>query len=224
MEYHIEELRNCSLFSGISEEELPAMLTCLGAAVVPFRKGDLIVGAGAPAKYLGVILSGAAQMTRTDFFGNKSIIANIGPSELFVESFACAGADSIPLDVTAMEDTRVLVVDCLRIIHTCENTCPFHRQAIYNLMRTMARKNIVFHEKIEITSKRTTRAKLMTYLTLQSRDHRGGSFEIPYNRQELADYLQVERSGLSVEIGKLRREGVIEAGKKRFRILKNIDY
>lgn len=224
MEYCIEELRNCPLFSEISGEELPSMLTCLGAAVVPFRKGDLIVGAGAPAKYLGVILSGAAQMTRTDFFGNKSIIANFGPSELFVESFACAGVDSIPLDVTAVEDTRILVVDCLRIIHVCENTCPFHRQVIYNLMRIMAGKNIAFHERIEITSKRTTRAKLLTYLMIQSRGQRGGSFEIPYNRQELADYLEVERSGLSVEIGKLRREGVIEAEKKRFRILKSIEY
>lgn len=224
MEYFVEELRDCPLFSGISEEELPAMLTCLGAAVVPFRKGDLIVGAGAPAKYLGVILSGAAQMTRTDFFGNKSIIANFGPPELFVESFACAGVSSIPLDVTATEDTRILVVDCLRIIHICENTCPFHRQVIYNLMRIMARKNIFFHEKIESTSKRTTRAKLMTYLMLQSREHRGDSFEIPYNRQELADYLQVERSGLSAEIGKLCREGIIAAEKKRFRILKRIEY
>lgn len=224
MEYSIEELRNCPLFSGISEEELPDMLDCLGAAVVPFRKGDLIVGAGAPAKYLGVILSGAAQMTQTDFFGNKSIIANFGPSELFVESFACAGIDSIPLDVAATEDSRILVVDCLRLLHTCENTCPFHRQVIYNLMRIMAGKNIAFHEKIEITSKRTTRAKVMTYLMLRSREHRSNSFEIPYNRQELADYLEVERSGLSVEISKLCREGVIEAKRKRFRILKSIEY
>lgn len=224
MEYFIEELRSCPLFTGISEEELPAMLTCLGAAVVPFRKGDLIVGAGAPAKYLGVILSGAAQMTRTDLFGNKSIIAKLGPSELFVESFACAGVSSIPLDVTAVEDTRVMVVDCLRIIHVCENTCPFHRQVIYNLMRIMARKNIAFHERIEITSKRTTRAKLMTYLMFQSREQHSDSFEIPYNRQELADYLEVERSGLSVEISKLCREGVIQAEKKRFRILKSIEH
>lgn len=87
----------------------------------------------------------------------------------------------------------------------------------------MAGKNIAFHEKLEITSKRATRAKVMTYLTLRSRKRRSDSFELPYNRQELADYLEVERSGLSVEIGKLCREGVIEARKKRFRILKSID-
>lgn len=223
MKKYFQILKRCPLFQGITENELLGMLECLGARVIQFRKKETIIAEGQPAKYIGIILRGSAQIIQVDYFGKRSIVAGIEDSELFGESFACAGMKSIPIDVVAAEDTEVMLIDCLRLTRSCSNSCAFHQQTIYNLLKVMATKNLIFHQKIEITSKSTTREKLMTYLLLQVKKNNSISFEIPYNRQELADYLGVERSGLSVEISKLCRQGLIEADKKKFKILKEIE-
>lgn len=221
MEKYFDVLRRCQLFQGVTDKDLSAMLDCLGARVASFHRKETILAEGEPAKHIGVILAGAAQIVQVDFFGNRSIVADLAPSELFGESFACADVTAIPVDVVATQDTEALLMDCQRIIHSCGNSCVFHQQLIYNLLKAVATKNLAFHQKIEITSMRTTRGKLMAYLLLQAKKHGSACFQIPYNRQELADYLGVDRSGLSMEIGKLCRQGVIEAVKKQFKILKS---
>lgn len=223
MKKYFEILRKCPLFQGIADSDLFMMLECLGARVVQFRKKETIIAEGQPAKYIGIILTGSAQIVRVDYFGNRSIVADIRPPELFGESFACANVSAIPIDVVAAEDTEAMLIDCLRVTQPCGSSCRFHQQMVYNLLKIMATKNLMFHQKIEITSKRTTREKLMAYLLLQAKKNNSTSFEIPYNRQELADYLEVERSGLSVEISKLCRQGIIEAEKKSFKILREIE-
>ncbi|MDO5539240.1 MAG: Crp/Fnr family transcriptional regulator [Eubacteriales bacterium] len=218
-----EILRECPLFYDIADEDLLVMLDCLGAKVVSYKKRETIMSEGEPARNIGIVLSGAAQIIRVDYFGNRSIVADLRPAELFGESFACAGVEAVPVDVVATEDTEALMIDCLRITQSCTSACEFHRKIIYNLLKVVATKNLMFHQKIEITSKRSTRAKLIAYLLFQAQKNKSDSFEIPYNRQELADYLGVERTGLSVEISKLCKEGLVETEKKRFRILKNIE-
>ena len=223
MEQYFDALRKCTLFRGITDAELSAMLPCLGARILPFDKGDFIMTEGETAQYIGVVLSGAVHIMQVDYFGNRSIIEGIGSSGLFGESFACAGISAIPVNAIAAETAQVMLIDCLKITRSCSNACEFHQRMIYNLLKVVAEKNLAFHQKIEITSKRTTKEKLLAYLLLQAKKSRGEPFEIPYNRQELADYLGVERSGLSVEIGKLRRQGVITTERKQFRFLKNVD-
>lgn len=112
-----------------------------------------------------------------------------------------------------------MLLDCGRITRACSNACTFHQQIIFNLLRIIAGKNLEFHQKIEILSRRTTREKLMNYLMQQGKKCGSSEFYVPYDRQELADYLEVDRSGLSVEIGKLRREGIVENRKNYFRLL-----
>lgn len=219
MEKYFEVLRRCSLFYEIKEEELRAVLDCLGARIVSYHKKETVLAEGQPANFIGIVLSGRVQIVRIDYFGNRSIVANAGPAELFGESFACAGVEQIPVDVVAAEDTGVLMIDCLRILRSCSQSCKFHRRLIYNLMKVVAGKNLMFHQKLEIMSRRSTREKLMTYLLQQAKEQESSSFTIPYNRQELADYLEVDRSGLSVEISRLCREGVIEADKRRFKMV-----
>ena len=138
---------------------------------------------------------------------------------MFAEDFAAAEVQSLPVTVIADEPADVMLIDCSHILHTCHNNCGFHQQLIFNLMKDLAKKSIVFHQKIEITSRRTTREKLMTYLAMRAREVGSDSFEIPFDRQALADYLEVERSGLSAEISKLRAEGVLESEKNRFKLL-----
>lgn len=212
-------LRKCALFNQIGDENLIALLGCLGAKVEAFGRKQTIMPEGKPAKNIGILLSGSAQIIRVDYYGNRSIITGIEPSEVFGEAFACAEISSLPVSVTANEPCEVMLIDCARIMHSCSNSCDFHRQMIFNLMKDLATKNIMFHQKIEITSKRSTREKLMTYLMFQAKKAGNSSFDIPFDRQELADYLEVDRSGLSAEIGKLRSEGVLISRRNHFELL-----
>ena len=219
MKKYFEVLRRCPLFFGIADENLIAMLGCLGAKVEFFDKKYTILLEGNPAKYICIMLSGSAQIIKTDYYGNRSIIYSVEPSELFGESFACSESNSLPISVIANEPSEVMFIDCRHILHTCSNNCGFHQQLIFNLMKGLAIKNIAFHKKIEITSMRSTREKLLTYLMIQAKKSNSDIFDIPFNRQELADYLEVERSGLSSEISKLKKEGIIDCWKNHFKLL-----
>ena len=219
MKKYLEILKKCPLFQDIAEEDLQKMLTCLGARVEVFDKKYTIFAEGSPATYIGVMLSGSAQILRMDYYGNRSILGTVHPAEVFAEAFACAGERTLPVSVVANEPCEVMLIDCSHILRTCSNHCVFHQQLIYNLMRDLAVKTIQFHQKLEITSKRTTRDKLMTYLHAYAGQVGSDHFEIPFDRQELADYLEVDRSGLSAEISKLRGEGVLESSKKSFTLL-----
>ena len=144
------------------------MLSCLGAKIEKFDKKYTVFAEGSPAKYIGIVLSGSAQIIQIDYYGNRSILGNIGVSEIFAEAFACAEIAAIPVAVVANEPCEVMLIDCNRILHTCSNNCGFHQRLIFNLMKDLATKTIMFHQRIEITSKRTTREKLMAYLMIQA--------------------------------------------------------
>ena len=219
MKKYIKILRKCRLFCDISDEDILRMLVCMGAKVESFDKKYTIFAEGSPARYIGIVLSGSAQVFQLDYYGNRSILAEVLPSELFAEAFACADVSDLPISVVASEPCEVMLIDCHRILYSCKNACSFHQQMIFNLMKNLASKTILFHERIEVTSKRSTREKLLTYLMMQSKKAGSDSFEIPFDRQELADYLEVERSGLSAEISKLRKEGVLTSEKNRFTLL-----
>lgn len=212
-------LRKCPLFDRIEDHHLIAMLSCLGARHAEFDKKYTIFAEGNPAKYIGILLSGSAQVIRHDYYGNRSIVSGVVPGELFCEAFACAETPTLPVSVVANEPCEVLLIDSSHILHTCSNGCEFHQRMIYNLMRALAVKNIMVHEKLDITGKRSTREKLLAYLGFMEKQTGSQSFDIPFDRQELADYLEVDRSGLSAEIGKLRREGVIDCRKNHFELL-----
>lgn len=219
MKKYFDVLRECPLFYNIEDDDLLRMLSCLGARVETFDKKYTIIAEGNPAKFIGIVLSGSAQIMQVDYFGNRSIMGHVEPSELFGEAFACAEVPAIPITVVANEPCEIMLIDCSHILHTCSNNCGFHQQMIFNLMKNLATKNIMFHQKIEITSKRTTREKLIAYLMFYAKRAQSNSFDIPFDRQELADYLEVDRSGLSAEISKLKKEGVLHSNKKHFELL-----
>lgn len=219
MKIYFDVLRRCSLFNHIEDENLIALLGCLDAKVEAFGKKYTIFAEGNPAKHIGIMLSGTAQVIRNDYNGNRSIVSGIEQAEMFGEAFACAELDAIPVAIIANEPCEVMFINCHRLMNSCTNACSFHQQIIFNLMKELAIKNLMFHQRIEITSQRSTRDKLMTYLLLQAKKNRKSSFTIPFNRQELADYLEVDRSGLSTEIGKLTKEGIISCSRNHFEIL-----
>ena len=212
-------LRNCPLFSGIAREDIPGLLACLGARTVPLGRGQILFSEGDRASVLGIVLAGALQLIREDYDGNRSMVTHVPPAGVFGESYACAGVDALPVSVVAEEDSTVLLVDCHRIVVTCSNACSFHTRLLSNLLGLVAKKNLELNRKMHILSRRTTREKLMAYLRSESKLRDSRVFTIPYDRQGLADYLEVDRSGLSVEIGKLRKAGIIECEKSTFRLL-----
>jgi CRP-like cAMP-binding protein len=216
---YLEILKKCSLFFGIEDEKLLTMLNCLGARVVSFDKKYTVLAEGTPAKYIGVVLTGSAEILQIDYYGNRSILGSINAGEIFGSAFACAEAEYMPVSIVASEPCEVMLIDCGHIMHTCSNNCGFHQQLIYNLMKDMAQKVLEFHERIEVTSKRSTRERLMAYLAICAKKAGADSFDIPFDRQELADYLEVDRSGLSAEISKLRAEGILESNKRKFKLL-----
>ena len=219
MKKYLKILKKCPLFENIEDENLLRMLTCLGARVDFFDKKYTVFAEGSSARYIGIVLSGSVQTVQVDYNGNRSILALTEAGELFAEEFACAETREIPISIVADETSEIMLIECSHILHTCHNSCGFHQQLIFNLMKGLAKKNIAFHQRIEITSKRTTREKLLTFLSIEASKAGKNRFEIAFDRQELADYLEVDRSGLSAEISKLRSEGIIKSEKNRFTLL-----
>ena len=219
MKKYLTILKKCALFYGIDDGSLLKMLSCLGARVVKYEKGNTVFAEGSTANYIGIVLSGEVQLEQIDTDGNRNILSSIGPCEIFDEAFACAGVESLPISAIAEQASEIMLLNSKHILHTCHNSCGFHHTLIYNLMKNLALKVLEFHDRIEITSRRTTREKLLAYLNLQAKNAGSESFTIPFDRQELADYLGIDRSGLSAEIGKLKKEGIIENTKSRFVLL-----
>ena len=219
MKKYLKILKSCPLFLGIEDENILKMLSCLGARVESFDKKYTIFAEGSSARYIGILLSGSAQVVQMDYYGNRSILSEVRVSELMAEEFSCAELRGIPVDIIANEPSEVMFIDCSHILYTCTSNCRFHQEMIFNLMKNLASKNIMFHQRIEVTSKRTTREKLMAYLMLCAKGAGSDSFDIPFDRQELADYLEVDRSGLSQQICQLKKDGVIDNRKNHFVLL-----
>ncbi len=219
MKKYFNVLRKCPLFEHIKDEEIPGMLNCLGAKVIQVSEKQFVFMEGEPARYVGIVLSGMIQVAREDYYGNRSIVAGVEPAQLFGETFACADEERMPVSAVADCESEVLLADCRRILTTCSNACEFHNQLVSNLLKIVARKNLLLNQKIELLSQKTTREKLMAYLLAQAKKCGSNEFTIPYDRQALADYLGVERSAMSAELGKLRRDGVIECKRSWFKVL-----
>ena len=211
-------LKQSALFQGVSDEELAPLVKCLGCMFREYKKGETICLAGNFVREIGIVLSGRVHIVKDDAWGNSNIIAELCGGEMFAEAVVCGGVGVLPVTVLSAADTEAMFVDFQRVITTCPSACVFHTLLIRNMIGVFARKNIMLAGKMEHITKRTTRAKLLSYLSEQSKIHRCRSFEIPFNRQELADYLSVERSALSAEMSRLKADGKISYRKSHFEL------
>ena len=216
MNKEIEIISRFPLFQGIRKEDLETMLPCLNGLVRSYKKEEMIQSEEAPAGKMGVVLSGQVQVIREDVFGNRNILEQLEAGELYGVAFACAGIEKNIVDVIAVADCKVLQMDVARILEVCPSGCPFHQTMVKNMVYILANKNVALSEKIRHLSRRSTREKLLSYLSEQSKKTGDRHFVIPFNRQELAHYLCVERSAMSAELGKLKAEGVLDFKKSEF--------
>jgi len=207
------------LFAGVEADDIQIMLGCLAPQIKSYKKDNFILSAGQRTDSLALVLEGSVYILQEDFWGNRNILSAISPAGAFAESFA---ATARPLNVSALAatDATVMFLNLRRVLTTCSSACTHHRRIIENLLAKLAEKNHQLSEKLSHMSKRTTREKLLSYLSAEAARRGSNMFEIPFNRQQLADYLSVERSALSTELGKLKSEGLLDYHRSSFKILK----
>lgn len=216
MDYHI--LSGTPLFEGIREEEIEAMLKCLSANERSFEKDTYIYRAGDMTGRLGVVLEGAVHIIKDDVWGNRKIIANIGRGQIFAETYACLKGEAMMVDVQAAEPSKVLFMDVNRILTTCSSACDFHTRLIRSLMYVLARKNLLLSKKMDIITPRSLRERVLVYLSQEVIRQGSHTVTVPFNRQEMADYLSVDRSALSGELSRMQKDGLIEYEKNCFTV------
>jgi len=209
-------LSKSAFFKGIADAEIPNILEYLAANSRIFKKDEIIVLAGDKAEQLGIIISGNAHLIKEDFFGNRTIMTTLNPTDSFGEAFVFAENSIFLVSVIAATECEILFLDYSRVISVCSSSCKFHNKLIENMLMILANKNIILNQKVEVMSRRTTRQKLLHYLSVCALNAQKNEFTIPYNRQELADFLGVDRSAMSSEIGKLLREKVLKTNKNHF--------
>ncbi len=216
MDKYLPIITHSPLFSGMSDSDIESMLICLQGHRRSFRKGQFIYRSGDEVCSIALVLSGGVNVVKGDYWGNENIIAAVGPGGSFAESYACSPGSKIGVSVVAAHNSDILFMDIARVTKTCPSACTFHSRLIQNLVGLLASKNLAMNEKIACLAQRSTKEKVLSYLWAESARQKNRAFDIPFNRQELADYLSVDRSALSNELSKLQREEVISFDKNHF--------
>jgi CRP-like cAMP-binding protein len=218
MKEFIPMLKRTKLFSGVGDDDISTMLTCLGARLLTYKKGEHVLRQGEHLSDILVLAEGSLHIQRDDYWGNRSILGHIGVGEIFGEAYVAPECGTLLNDVIAVEDSAVFFFDVKRVISTCSSACRFHTMVVQNLFFAISEKNRGLVQKLDYMSRRTTREKLLSYLSEEAKKQNSASITLPFNRQQLADYLSVDRSAMSNELCKMRDEGILEFEKNRFRL------
>lgn len=216
-------LKKCRLFSGMQSEEIQTMLECLGRRQGRFQRGQEIFGGDAAPREMGLVLSGSVYIQQEDFWGNRNILTAVLPGEVFGESYACFPDVPMAVRAVAAEESTILFLNVERILHTCPTACRFHTRLIQNLLETLAGRNLRMQEKLLHLSGRSIRGKLLSYLSAEAARQGSDSFTIPYDRQQLADYLSVDRSALSAELSRMQKDGILTFKRSTFKLKRTED-
>ena len=216
MKKYISLLKRTKLFSGVGEDDILSMLNCLNAAVREYNKSEYAFRQGEYIRNLMMLAEGRLHIQKEDYWGNLNILNEIRPGEIFGEAYIVPNSGTLMNDVIAAETSTVLFFDMERILTVCPSACPFHTQLIKNMFYTISDKNKSLVQKLSYMSERSTREKLLSYLSDEAKRQNSSSFSIPFNRQQLADFLSVDRSAMSNELCKLRDEGMLDFHKSKF--------
>jgi CRP-like cAMP-binding protein len=218
MKKSFDILKKAAIFQNVNEKNIESMLNCLGAYEQNYNKNDILLLAGDTVTSVGIVLCGSAQIVREDIMGNRTIVSEISAGDMFGEAFACANVGKSPVTVLTTTGCSVMFIQFKRIVTTCSSSCSFHTRLIENMLSLIAQKNIFLNNKIDILSQRTIREKVMAYFFMQVQRTGSKKFKIPFTRDELADFLCVNRSALSRELCNMREEKILDFEKNEFKI------
>lgn len=218
LEKYLPVLRKCDLFYGLSDNEILSSLHCMGVETEAREKNEYILHAGDKTSAIGLLVSGDALVIQEDLWGNRNVITKLVPGDFFAESFAVIPDAVLSISVVATGSCKIIKMDTTRLLTVCSSACSCHNRLLRNLVTAFARKTLVFNDKITHMSKRKTRDKLLSYLSAESFRQNSLSFDIPFDRQQLADFLCVERAAMSVELSKLQKEGMLKTNHSHFEL------
>lgn len=219
MKKYIPILKRTQMFSGVGDNEIFGMLSCLGARLYCYKKGEYVFRQGERVSDIVVLVEGNLLIQNDDYWGNRSILGRIALGEMFGEAYVAPDSGVLLNDVVATEDSTVIFFDVKRILTTCSSACRFHTMIIQNMFYAISEKNRKLVQKLGHMSKRSTQEKLISYLSEEAKKQNSSYFTIPFNRQQLADFLSVDRSAMSNELCKMRDKGLLEFDKNNFRLL-----
>ena len=219
MEKYLPLLQKSPLFAAMAPEQILSVLYCVGAHRKEVGTGEYILHAGSETHSMGLLLSGYALAVQVDLWGERNIMGKIIPPNTFAEPFAATPGAVLNVSIVASVPSTVLLLNIQKLLTTCSEACPQHALLIRNLVSVLARKNLQLNDKITHMSKRRTREKLLSYLSSQSLRCGSLEFDIPFDRQQLADYLCIERSAMSAELSRLQKDGLLETERSHFRLI-----
>lgn len=221
MEKYLSILRSNPFFTGLDDREILSVLHCVSAQAARKDKEAYIFRAGDTTEVMGLVLSGSALIIQEDIWGHRNILSRCRSGDFFGEIYAAKPGSVLNISVVAEENCEILFLNVRRLLSACSSACDHHQKLIRNLVSVLANKILIFNDKITHISKRSTREKLLSYLSAESQRHNSLSFDILFDRQQLADFLCVERAAMSVELSKMQKEGLLKTNRNHFELLVN---
>ena len=219
MKINFEQLKKSTLFSGIGDEDLEKLVDCISPKMRPIKRGGFVFHAGDKVRSVYFILKGSMHIVDEDFWGNSSIVETMNEGVLFGEAYVFSEQEFHLVSVCAAEDSVVLVMNPDTLFETCASGCGFHSRLVKNALKIVSTKVVRLTSKLRHVMRRTLREKLFSYLSRCAAAEKSNTFYIPYSRQELADYLCADRSALSHELARMKKQGLIQYKKNYFELL-----
>ena len=219
MKSYSDFLVDVALFANIEKDKIDGMLDCLGTSKRSYKKGETIFLSGDPVPGVGILISGSVQISQEDILGNQTILGQVLAGQIFAETIVCAGVEHSPVTTVALLDCEVLFLQFKRLVTTCTSACQFHSQLIENMMQILAQKNLIMNRKNKLLSQRSIHEKLKQFFIDMIEQNGTYKFKISFSRNQLADYLCVDRSALSRELSKMQQNGKINFKKNEFEII-----
>ena len=219
MKNYVPVLKKTRLFAGVAEDDLAAMLSCLKAGPGSCKKGNYVYRQGERVDRLSILVAGKLQIQKDDSWGNRTIVGTVGVGDMFGEEYVAPQSSVLLNDVMALEDSVIVTLDAMRVLTVCSSLCRFHTRVIQNLVFSISEKNRRLMHKLDHVSRRSTREKLISYLSEEAQLQGSTKIVIPFNRQQLADFLSVDRSAMCKELARMRDEGMLNFEKNSFELL-----
>lgn len=212
-------IRNTGLFTGISDQEATAMSKCLGAETRRCMPGEILWREGDRVEQIGIVISGRIDVIKRDWWGNEIALSSNGPGSVICLEYACSGDRGIDVSIVSSGHAEVVLFWIAKVVRVCKSSCEFHSRLINNLVRMLSKGCMDMNRRLDELSKKTIRDKLRAYLSDCAKDAGSNEFTVPLNRQEMADHLNVDRSALSAELGRMRNDGILDFNKNQFVLL-----
>ncbi len=211
--------RACRLLKDIDDEGFRRLCECMGISELRLRNKQTFIVESDPCDRIGIVVTGAVRLTRQRIDGGRNVLETIPENGVFGSTYVFRDVPTMGISASAVGETTVLLIEIAKLSHPCHKVCYAHMQFIRNLLAVMSQTTFALKQKLRILSQRTIRARLMLFLNIRAKRAKSVEFDIPFDRQALADYLCVDRSALSAELSKLRKERKVEFVKNHFKLL-----